>query len=268
MRSVLGKALAIGLTITCLPMQSEAAQRPSATNSLRSAIKNPVAKEGIVEPAAIDALKAMSSYLSSATTLAITSEGSMDVVTHEGQRIQLDATTQYKIRRPGFVIDYASDIKDRRFIYDGKEFTVFSPKLGFFATVAAPPTNREALDMIYRKFGIALPLEDLFRWGDGASGPRLKAMKSAYAVGTATIDGVETNHFAFRESDVDWEVWIQQGDQPLPRKLVIVDRTDASRPTFIARLDWKVNPAFTDADFAFVPSADAKRIQLASFKDK
>ena len=122
------------------------------------------------------------------------------------------------------------------------------------------------LDTIYNKFGIALPLEDLFRWADASYASRIQALKSAYEVGTATIDGVETDHFAFREQDVDWEVWIQQGDQPLPRKLVIVDRTDPSRPTFIARLNWVVNPPLTDADFTFVPDANAKKIQLATFQ--
>jgi hypothetical protein len=65
---------------------------------------------------------------------------------------------------------------------------------------------------------------------------------------------------------VDWEVWIQKGAQPLPRKVVIVDRTDPSRPTFTARLSWQLNPTFTDADFTFVPDANAKRIQLATYK--
>ena len=208
----------------------------------------------------------MSSFLRNASTLAIKSEGSLDVVTNDGQRIQLDGTTSYKIRRPGFVIDYASDMKNRRFIYDGKTFTVYTPGLGFYASVPAPPTNREALDMVYKKFGIALPLEDLFRWGDGTSADRIQTIKAAYAVGTATIDGVETNHYAFREADVDWEVWIQQGDQPLPKKLVIVDRSDPARPTFTAKLDWQVNPTFADSDFAFTPDSDAKRIELASYK--
>jgi hypothetical protein len=232
----------------------------------RSANPDRVATEGVIEDNAVEALKKMSNYLRSANTLAITSEGSLDVVTGDGQRLQLDGTTDYKVRRPGFVIDYNSDIKSRRFIYDGKSFTVYSPKLGYYATVAAPATNREVLDTIYNKFGISLPLEDLFRWGEGASADRIKALKSAYDVGTATIDGAPTDHYAFRETGVDWEVWIQQGDQPVPRKLVIVDRTDPSRPTFIARLSWKVNPAFTDSDFAFVPDANAKRIELATFK--
>ena len=138
--------------------------------------------------------------------------------------------------------------------------------LGFYATVPAPPTNREVLDTIYERFGIALPLEDLFRWGDGSSAARLQALQSAYEVGTATIDGVETDHFAFREAGVDWEVWIQQGDQPFPRKLVIINRDDPARPTFIARLTWTMNPTFADSDFAFVPGPDAKQIRLATYE--
>jgi hypothetical protein len=186
-------------------------------------------------------------------------------VTGEGQRIQLDGTTTYKIRRPGFVIDYVSAIKDRRFIYDGKSFTIYSPKLGFYATAPAPATNKAALDLIYEKFGVKLPLEDLFRWAD-PNGLRQQSLKSAYRVGPAIINGTPTDHYAFRENDVDWEVWIQKGDQPLPRKLVIVDRTDATHPTFVTHLSWTLNPAYTDSDFAFVPDKDAKRIQMATFK--
>jgi hypothetical protein len=233
----------------------------------RSANAAPVANVGVIQDQAVQALKAMSSYLMSAQTLQINTQGSLDVVTNDGQRIQLDGTTSYKVRRPnGFVIDYVSDMKSRRFIYDGKTFTVYSPKLGFYASVPAPATNREVLDTIYNKFGIALPLEDLFRWSDPSMGSRIQGFKSAYDVGTATIDGTETEHYAFREADVDWEIWIQSGDQPLPRKVVIVDRKDPARPTFISRLTWQVNPAFTDADFTFVPDANAKRIQLATYK--
>ena len=272
MRSVTTLAFGLGLSLAWAQVASAQAA-PDTAPPPRSGMamptpagNDPIANEGVIEDGAVDALKEMSTYLMQAKTLAITSQGSMDAVTADGQRIQLDGVTTYKVRRPGFVIDYSSDVKSRRFIYDGKNFTVYSPKLGFYATVPAPPTNREVLDAVYNKFGIALPLEDLFRWGDGQNADRIAALKSAYEVGPATIDGVATDHFAFREADVDWEVWIQQGDQPLPRKLVIVDRTDPSRPTFTARLSWQVNPTFTDADFAFVPDANAKKIQLATYK--
>ena len=262
------RSKAVGLILSLAATQAAIAQTPprSGMQMPQSALEDPIVNEGMIEDGAIDAIKEMSNFLMTAKTLAITSQGSLDVVTNDGQRIQLDGTTEYKIRRPGFVIDYNSDIKSRRFIYDGKTFTVYSPKLGYYASVAAPATNREVLDTIYNKFGIQLPLEDLFRWGDGSNADRIQALKSAYEVGSATIDGVPTDHFAFREADVDWEVWIQQGDQPWPRKLVIIDRTDPARPTFTARLNWQFNPVFTDADFTFVPDANAKRIQMATYK--
>ena len=269
------RALALGLTLTLAGAQSGVAQTApeaqappprSGAAMPQWAGDDPIVKEGVIEDGAIDALKEMSNYLMSATTLGITSQGSLDVVTNDGQRIQLDGTTTYKVRRPGFVIDYESNIKSRKFIYDGKTFTVYSPKLGYYAQAPAPATNKEVLDTIYNKYGISLPLEDLFRWGDGSNDDRIKALKSAYDVGSATIDGVDTDHYAFREADVDWELWLQKGDQPVPRKLVIVDRTDPARPTFVARLSWQINPTFTDADFTFVPDANAKKIQLATYK--
>ncbi len=261
------KALAIGLTLVLAGAQAaNAAPAPRTGGMPKSGMSVGITNPGRIDDGAVQALKDMSSYLMQARTLGIVSEGSLDVVTGDGQRIQLDGTTTYKIRRPGFVIDYVSDMKSRRFIYDGKTFTVYSPNLGFYASVAAPPTNKEVLDKIYDKYGISLPLEDLFRWGDGTNADRIKALKSAYHIGPATIDGTETEHYAFREANTDWEVWIQQGDQPLPRKLVIVDTTDPARPTFTSRLSWEVNPTYTDADFAFVPDANAKRIELATYK--
>jgi hypothetical protein len=257
--------LASAIALSFVPAQGGTAQTPGAAMP-QWAREDPIANEGTIEDGAIEALKDMSNFLMTAKTLGLTSQGSLDAVTSDGQRIQLDGVTSYKIRRPGFVIDYASDIKNRRFIYDGKNFTVYSPQLGYYSTVPAPATNREVLDTIYDKFGIRLPLEDLFRWGEGVSADRIRALKSAYEVGSATIDGVPTDHFAFREELLDWEVWVQKGDQPWPRKVVIVDRTDPSRPTFTARLTWQLNPAFTDEDFTFVPDANAKRIQMATYK--
>jgi hypothetical protein len=218
-----------------------------------------------VDQNAVEALKKMSQYLMSLNTLQITSDASIDMVTSEGQRIQFDGTAEYKVKRPGFVIHFVSDAKSRDFYYDGKQFTMYAPKLGYYATVAAPATNREVLDTIYDRYGIRLPLEDLFRWND-VGNDRAKSFKSAMVLGPTTIDGVKTTHYAFREPDVDWEVWIQDGDQPLPRKLAIVDRTDAARPTFTTRLKWTVNPTFNASDFTFAPGADSKKIQLATFK--
>jgi hypothetical protein len=220
-----------------------------------------------VDPQALAALKRMSAYLQTLPAVQLTSNTSLDVVTQQGQRVLLDGVVDYKIKRPNaFVIDMNSDQKKRRFYYDGKQFTVYGPTMGYYATADAPPTIRETLAAIDAKYGIELPLEDLFRWNDPTGNPA-ENLISGFPVGTATIDGVETEHYAFRQKDVDWQIWIQKGAQPLPRKVVIVDRTDEAHPTYTARLSWNVNPSFTADEFAFRPGKDSKHIRLSELSN-
>lgn len=222
------------------------------------------APAGEIEPEAIQALRRMSAYLGTLNAFELTTDTTLDLVTEAGQRVQVGGRTHYKAKRPnGFQIDLVTDYMHRQFYYDGKQFTVVAPELHYYATAPAPPTIRETLDAIYNKYGIALPIEDLFRWNDPASN-RAENVSSAFAVGPATVDGVPTDHYAFREGVHDWEIWIQKGDQPLPRKLVIVDRSDQARPAYVARLSWTLNPTLTTADFTFTPGPDAKQIHLAA----
>jgi hypothetical protein len=215
-----------------------------------------------IDPNAVRALREMSTYLQSLSTFRLESETSLDVVTNDGQKIQFDGVARYKVRKPdAFVIDIISDSWNRQYLYNGKEFTLYAPKLGFYATVPAPPTIQATIADIGTRFGISVPLDDLFRWS-GADGSRAEALDSAFLVGTDTLDGVKTDHYAFREDKIDWQIWIQQGAQPLPRKLVIVDRRDPADPAYVARLTWTLNPPLTDEDFAFRPANDAKRIRI------
>lgn len=275
-QSVLPRLAAIGiaaaLVASCNQGKQQAASSSTDTNSSEASDQFPdwaagaaPAPQAKVDQKAVQAIQDMSRYLMSLNTFQLATVGSMDVVTADGQRIQMDGTTDYKVKRPGFIISYRSDKKNRDFYYDGKQFTVYSPNLGFYGTVPAPPTNREVLDTIYNKFGIRLPLEDLFRWNDSGA-KRISNFRAAYDLGTVTLGGVKTTHYAFREPDVDWEIWIDDGAKPLPRKLSIVDRTDPARPAFTTNLKWTVNPTFNNSEFTFKPDADAKKIQLAEFK--
>ena len=140
MTSLRVSSIAVAISLGAALGAANAAQTPTAVSA-------PAASQSSVDPASVAALKRMSAYLSTLNTMEVTSEGSLDVVTEDGQRVQLDGVTNYKIRRPGFVIDFNSDLKSRRFVYDGKNFTVVAPKLGYYATVPAPGTNREVLEL-------------------------------------------------------------------------------------------------------------------------
>jgi len=262
MRSLSLVVAGLGLALAATPAigaEAPAAKpAPATTAASASAATAPA-----VAPEALQALRRMSAYLGSLPAIELTSNTSLDVVTMQGQRVQLDGVAHYKIRRPdGFSLNIDSDQMQRSYFYDGKQFTVYAPKLGYYATAAAPPTIRQTLDVLEDKFGIELPLEDLFRWNDPTDNPA-QNLTSGFYVGTATIDGVETDHYAFRQPKVDWQIWIQKGAQPLPRKVVIVDQVDPANPAYVARLNWNVSPTLTADDFTFKPGKDAKLIRMS-----
>ena len=270
----LGAGLALALAATQPLLAAEAAKakpapaaakaKPAPVARNKPAPAATTANPDDIDPAALTALTRMSAYLGTLTTFDIKSDTSLQLVMEDGQKLNVDGKSHYLVRRPdGFVIEVVTDRKERQFIYDGKSLIVNAPKLGYYTKVPAPPTIRETLDAAYEKYGISLPLEDLFRWSDPTL-QRANLVQSAMVVGMATVDGVPCDQYAFREGDVDWQIWIQRGDKPLPRKVVIADRLDASHPEYAATLNWDTSPSVAGDAFAFNPSADAKAIRMAA----
>jgi hypothetical protein len=247
----------------CGPKQTQSTAETAPASSATPVV-NQEAEKPVVEPEAVAALQRMSAYLQTLDGFDLTTNSSLDLVNDHGERLTLGGSAHYKFRRPnGFVIDVKTDYKNRRFYYDGKQFTIYAPDFGFYAQAPAPATVRETLDELSTKYGVTLPLEDLFLWADPAN-KRVESLTSAFLVGTATVDGADTDHYAFREGEKDWQLWIQQGDKPFPRKLVIIDHTDPANPTFDARLTWKPGAIPTSDQFVFKPAKDDKHIRLAS----
>lgn len=76
------------------------------------------------------------------------------------------------------------------------------------------------------------------------------------------VAGVLCDHYAFRQGKIDWQIWITNGDQPLPRKVVITDRSDEARPQSVSLLNWNLKPSFKDSAFTFVPPKGAQPIGI------
>jgi len=229
-----------------------------------AATTKPAAAAAEIDPAATQALQRMRAFMSGMNTFQVKTDGSRELVLDDGQKVQLVGGADYTVRRPnGFEIKTAMGDKVRTYVYDGQKMTVYAPQLGYYAQAAAPPTIQQTLDEAYDKYGISFPLEDLFKWAERDDSTKAP-ITSAMVVGDATIDGTPTTQYAFRQGPVDWQVWIQKGAEPLPRKIVIVDRTDEARPAYSATLAWTVNPTLPADAFVFQPGKDAKRIQIAA----
>lgn len=220
-----------------------------------------------VDPAAIKTLNDMSTYLRSLKSFQVESVGTTDEVLDDGQLVQYASRVNFLVQMPNRLLaDVASDRNERQYVYDGKTFTLFARRVGYYAAVPAPASLRELDDVLMDKYDIELPLADLFRFGS----PRWNAsdIKGATDIGPSEIGGVTCEHLAFRQDGVDWQIWIQKGEHPLPRRLAITTTTDAARPQHNATFTWNLAPSFNDAAFIFVVPASAKRIVLADIGQK
>jgi len=76
-----------------------------------------------------------------------------------------------------------------------------------------------------------------------------------------TLDGKEVDHLVARTDEIDFQVWVTTGDQPVPLRVVISYKKAPGQPQFAANLsDWNFAPKIDPAAFTFVPPADARPI--------
>jgi hypothetical protein len=82
-------------------------------------------------------------------------------------------------------------------------------------------------------------------------------------IGRGVIDGVECEHLAFRDQDVDWQIWVEVGDRPIPRKYVITSKGVGAAPQYTLRIkEWKTDATIAADAFVFTPPAGATKVAL------
>jgi len=217
------------------------------------------AAAGGIDPDAVAALDRMGTFLRTLQAFQVQAAISSEDVLADGEKIQLDSIANLVAQRPNRVrLEVTNDRQQRTFFYDGKTFTLWAPRSTYFASVPAPPTINELADQLEAKYDIELPLVDLFRWGGTRSDA--DALTAAKDIGPSEVGGTTCEQYAFRQKGVDWQLWIQSGDYPLPRKVVLTTTTDEARPQYSATYTWNLAPSFDASAFAFVPPQEAHRI--------
>jgi hypothetical protein len=213
------------------------------------------------DPNAIKALENMSAYLRSLKAIQVRVVTSRDEVLEDGQNVTFSGTVNMVAERPNRLrAEVITDKQHRVYLDDGKTFSVWAPRMNYYATIPSPPTLRELAMTLRDRHNLELPVADLFYWGDGAT---TADIVGAIDLGASQVDGTTCAHYAFRQDGADWQLWIQQGAYPLPRRLVITTTTDPARPRFTSVMTWNLAPSYNDAAFAFNPPEDAKKITLA-----
>jgi hypothetical protein len=205
-------------------------------------------------------LKTATDYVAGQKSISATFDSDIEVITPDLQKIQFASSGQFKLQRPDKLrIRRTGGYVDAEMIYDGKTLTLYGNNAKSYVQTDDPGTVDHIIDVLQSSAGGATPGADLLL--SKAYDELMANVVDAKHIGQGVVDGVECEHLAFRGVDTDWQIWIETGSRPVPRKYVITSKTLAGAPQYTLRIkDWNTD-AITDAN-AFVFKAPENTIKV------
>lgn len=219
-----------------------------------------------VEPRAEEVLKQMSDLLGKSSRFALEAEETFDEIPDGEPRHALTNLRRVAVERPGrLAADASGDTLNRAAWYDGRTLTVLDKEHNRYASVEAPATIDATLDMVEDKYGVVLPLADLL-FSDPYAVLTEKVTYGRYR-GIHQAAGVACHHLVFAQDTVEWQIWIDAGEKPLPRKLVISYVDEPGEPQYAATIrKWNLEPQFPAELFRFEAPEGAERVEPSLLK--
>lgn len=213
-----------------------------------------------IDPKAAQVLKEMSDYLGNLSQFSFRSTNAVDVILENGQKITLFTSSRSLLRRPDRLMSERLGEKDQlQLFYDGQTVTLLDLNSGHYAQREFGGDLYEMLDYLRDNLEIELPAADLL-YSDTYEG-LMETAEAAIYIGTVELDGVLCHHLAFRAEDVDWQLWVEVGERPLPRRYAVVSKWIRGSPEFTVLLqEWETTTTLSDSMFRFKAPQGAKKI--------
>ena len=218
--------------------------------------------EADIDEEALTILKKATDYLTGLKQFTIKAVKSTDVVQESGQKLQFTTGIEVAIRRPNrFFGSWARDDGTiRQLWYNGETVTIYEDTENVFGQIQAPNTIDEMLDYMETVLKSPQPLTDIF---DNDLSYLAELPLSGSYVGVSYLDGIACDHLAFRGEAADWQLWIDRGEKPLIKKIVLTYKELQGEPQIAARmLNWNTQPTIADDLFQFSPPEGARQIQV------
>ncbi len=238
------------------------AAKLAAVASLTSMSLSFLSPRANAEEDAATILKQMSDYLGGQKAIKASFNSGIEVVTDDLEKIQFNSSGEVLLERPDKLrMSRTGGYSDVEITYDGKTAVLFGKNVNVFAQFEAPGTTDQLLDRLRNDYEMVMPGTDLLL-SDVFSALSKDVVQSKY-IGTGVISGIECEHLAFRNYDADWQLWVEAGPQPIPRKLVITNKavTGAPEYTLLVR-SWQTNAPLQPDSFAFNPPNGAKKLEI------
>jgi len=264
MRARLGSIVRHALLATAMLALARAghAEEP-ATPPAPEASQAP--EPGDIDEKAVALVKRMGDYVRAQPRFRFTVDQSYDVVQDDGEKLEFGGVRTYTVRRPDR-LRIEGDRRDgspRTLYFDGSQIAVSIPAEKAYALVKMKERRDldTTLSLAQNELDIQVPLAGLLR--SEPTKEILDGLMSAYIVGKETLAGVACQHVAMRTDEVDAQLWIATGDQPVPRRVVIEYRNVEGQPRYTAEFSsWSMKPDVADSVFAFSPPKGAERVRF------
>jgi hypothetical protein len=234
-----------------------------AQQAAPAAKKAPAASE--TQALAREILMRMAAYLGGAKDYSVSLRAGYDAVQKSGQKIEFNEARKIILSRPDKlrVEGERSDGAKTLVVFNGKEITLVDGASNVYAATPQPGSVDHSVVHFVSDLGMRLPLAVML----------LTRMPSEFESRVTTVDIVEkatvlgrpTHHLAARTRDVDFQVWVADGDQPLPLRVVITYKKAPGQPQFWAQFsDWNLAPAVNEATFTAQIPAGAQKVAFAA----
>jgi hypothetical protein len=211
-------------------------------------------------------LKAMSDYLAAQQLLAFEYDATLEVVTKDEQKLALASSGAVTLSRPDKIIATRSGgFADVEMSFDGKTLTLLGKELNLFAQTEVPGTVDHLIDELRVKHNRPLPAADLLL--SNSYDEMMQDVVDIKDLGSGVVGGVECDYFAFRAKEVDWQIWIAQGERPYPCRFAITSRSIAGSPQYtIQTRNWKSGDEVAAVDFVFKNATNAEKVELGKLE--
>jgi hypothetical protein len=258
-RRCLGQAFTLALALSLVAVSTVDAQtQPQGPTSLKPAKKTEA--KLVLEPRAMDLLKAMSARLAAAKTLSFTATVGYEYPSALGPPIVYSSRYDVVLQRPDKLkIVMPGDGPASEFYYDGKSMMAFAPVENLVAIADGPPTIDAALQKAFEAADIYYPFTDLII-SDPFAALSVKGKLAFYIGPSGVIGGIKTDMIAWADDDIFLQVWIGVDDK-LPRRVRAIYRNDPARLRHEMELsNWQLDQPVPPDAFASPKALAAARI--------
>jgi hypothetical protein len=208
-------------------------------------------------------LMRMAQFLGSAKAFSVSVVSSYDTVQESGQKIEFGERRTIVLVRPDHlrVETERSNGSRAGVVFTGSEILLVDITNRVYAITPQPKGLDDSIVHVVADLGLRFPLAVLLM-------SRLptefeKRVRDIDYVEKTNLLGTPSHHLAVRGDTVDMQVWVSDGPQPVPLRIVLTYKREPGQPEFRAQfVDWNMSPLITETTFKPQIPPDAHKIQF------